>query len=59
MSILFLLIPLSLMLLGLAVWGFFWMVRNEQFDDLGAEGWKVLIDNDQPAPPADGNGNDD
>lgn len=48
MRILFVLIPLSLMLLGIAIWGFFWMVRNRQFDDLEAEGWKVLSDDDDP-----------
>jgi cbb3-type cytochrome oxidase maturation protein len=50
--ILFVLIPLSLVLLGIAIWGFFWMVRNDQFDDLEAEGWKVLSDDDD-APKAD------
>ena len=34
MTILYLLIPLSLILLGLAVWAFFWAVKNDQFDDL-------------------------
>ena len=34
MSILYLLIPLSLILLGLAVWAFFWAVKHDQFEDL-------------------------
>jgi len=29
MKIIYVLIPLSLMLLGLAVWAFFWAVRND------------------------------
>lgn len=47
MKILFLLIPLSLALLALALWGFFWMVRNGQFDDLDAGARRALDD----APP--------
>ena len=34
MSILYVLIPLALLLLGIAVWAFFWAVGNGQFDDL-------------------------
>lgn len=44
MTILFVLIPLSVALLGLAIWGFFWMVSNDQFDDLDSAGWRVLVD---------------
>ncbi len=50
MKILFFLIPLSLILLGLALWGFFWMVRHQQFDNLEDEGWRVLSDD----PPKQG-----
>lgn len=53
MKILFVLIPLSVALLGLAIWGFFWMVRNNQFDDLDSAGWRVLVDGDEPAPNED------
>ena len=31
MSIALLLIPLGLLLLGVAVWAFFWAVNNDQF----------------------------
>ena len=34
MNILFVLIPLSLMLLGVAVWALFWAVDTGQFEDL-------------------------
>lgn len=44
MKILFLLIPLSLSLFALAVWGFFWMIRNRQFEDLDSAGWRMLAD---------------
>jgi cbb3-type cytochrome oxidase maturation protein len=47
MNILFLLIPLGMVLLGLAVWAFFWAVGNGQFDDLESPGWSVLTDEDE------------
>ncbi|MBB3142936.1 cbb3-type cytochrome oxidase assembly protein CcoS [Halomonas organivorans] len=46
MSILYLLIPLSLILLGLAVWAFFWAVRNDQFEDLEGPAHRILFDDD-------------
>ncbi|QEM80695.1 cbb3-type cytochrome oxidase assembly protein CcoS [Halomonas binhaiensis] len=50
MSILFLLISLSLILLGLAVWAFFWAVRNDQFEDLEGPAYRILFDDDDPPP---------
>jgi cbb3-type cytochrome oxidase maturation protein len=47
MSIVYLLIPLGLVLVGLGLWAFFWAVSNGQFDDLDSPGWSVLSD-DQP-----------
>jgi cbb3-type cytochrome oxidase maturation protein len=49
MSILLVLIPLSLALVLLAGWGFFWAVGAGQFDDLESPGWDALRDE----PPAD------
>lgn len=49
MKIIYLLIPLSLMLLGLAIWAFFWAVRNDQFDDLDTPALDVLDDDERPA----------
>ena len=46
MSILFLLIPLGLLLLGFAVWAFFWAVGAGQFDDLDTPAWSVVMDDD-------------
>ena len=34
MTILALLIPLSIVLLGVAAWAFLWAVRHHQFEDL-------------------------
>lgn len=46
MSILFFLIPLSLVLLGIAVWAFFWAVKHDQFDDLEGPAHRILFDDD-------------
>ena len=48
MAILFLLIPVSLILVGLGCWAFFWAVRSGQFDELEAASWDILAD--EPAP---------
>ncbi len=47
MNILFVLIPLSLVLVVFAGWAFFWAVDNGQFDDMDAPAWDVLRD-DEP-----------
>jgi cbb3-type cytochrome oxidase maturation protein len=46
MSILYLLIPLGLLLLAIAVAAFFWAVRSGQFDDLETPAMSVLMDDD-------------
>jgi len=46
MSILLLLIPVTLVLVGLACWAFFWAVGDGQFDDLETPAWEVLTDHD-------------
>ena len=50
MSMLIILVPVSLVLLGLAVWAFIWSVNTGQFDDLETPGWDVLT-GDDAAPP--------
>ncbi len=53
MNIIFVLIPLSLLLLGLAVWAFFWAVRSRQFENLEVEAWRILMDDEaRPHPPS-------
>ena len=44
MTILLLLIPLSLMLVGIAAWAFAWAVRRGQFDDLDTPALDILGD---------------
>ncbi len=52
MNIIFILIPLGLVLLALAVAAFFWAVRSGQYDDLESPAWRVVLDDDR-APPAE------
>ena len=49
MSILFVLVPLALGMLGIAVAAFFWAVGHAQFDDLDTPGVRVLLDDDRDA----------
>ena len=51
MDILYFLIPLGLLLLGLAVWAFFLAVGSGQFDDLDTPAIRVVMDDD--SHPAD------
>jgi len=51
MSMLYVLIPLAVMLLGVAVWALLWAIRTGQFDDLESHGWSVVLDDDQKPPP--------
>ena len=46
MTILLLLIPLSLLLVGVAAWAFAWAVRRGQFDDLDTPALDILRDDD-------------
>ena len=47
MNILLALIPVSLLLLGAAIWFFLWAVKRGQFDDLDTPALDILDD----APP--------
>ncbi|MDN6296966.1 MAG: cbb3-type cytochrome oxidase assembly protein CcoS [Halomonas sp.] len=47
MTILYLLIPISLLFLSIAVWAFFWAVKNNQFDDLEGPAYRILFDEDE------------
>jgi cbb3-type cytochrome oxidase maturation protein len=49
MNAMFLLIPLSLVLVVLAIAAFFWAVHAGQFDDLDTPAYRMLMDD--PPPP--------
>ncbi len=44
MNILLVLLPVSLVLLGVAIWSFFWAVNKGQFDDLDTPALRILED---------------
>jgi cbb3-type cytochrome oxidase maturation protein len=46
MEILYLLIPLGLVVLGVAIWGFLWAVKSGQFDDMEGPAYRILMDDD-------------
>lgn len=48
MEIIFIMIPLGIMLAGLAIWAFFWAVSSGQFDDLDGPAYQILLDDDKP-----------
>ena len=52
MEALYLLIPLSLVLVGVAVWVFFRMSDSGQFDDLEGPAHSILMDDDRPRTQA-------
>ena len=48
MESVYLLIPISVILVFAIAWVFWWSVRSGQFDDLEGPGFRVLMDEDQP-----------
>ena len=53
MEILYLLIPLSVALVFVIGVAFWWSLRSGQFDDLEGPGFRVLMDDNPPKPPAE------
>lgn len=52
MAILLMLVPISLVLLGIAVWAFVWAVRSGQYDDLDTPAIDMLR-SDRPSGEID------
>jgi cbb3-type cytochrome oxidase maturation protein len=50
MYIVFVLVPLTLILVSVGLWGFFWAVRSGQFDELDVASWEILIDENPTTP---------
>ena len=59
MRILYLLIPMALGVIGVALWAFLWAVRTGQFDDLEGPAHRILMDDDDPRIPQYGRQQDD
>lgn len=52
MNILLVLIPVTLLVVIIAVWLFFWAVNHQQFDDLDSPAVLPLMDDPAPTDPA-------
>ncbi|MGH8353411.1 MAG: cbb3-type cytochrome oxidase assembly protein CcoS [Pseudomonas sp.] len=48
MTALYLLIPIAVVLVGLAIWLFFWAVDSGQYDDLDGPAHSILFDDEDP-----------
>ena len=46
MSIIYVLIPLAIILVAVALGIFFWAVKSDQFQDLERQGYSILFDDD-------------
>ncbi|MFC0117289.1 cbb3-type cytochrome oxidase assembly protein CcoS [Pseudoalteromonas xiamenensis] len=47
MSIIYVLIPIAILFVLIAIGIFFWAVRSEQFSDLEKQGHSILFDDDK------------
>ncbi|WP_372881083.1 cbb3-type cytochrome oxidase assembly protein CcoS [Psychromonas sp.] len=50
MSSIYVLIPIAMIFVAVAIMVFFWAVKSNQYDDLDREGTNILFDEDLPAP---------
>ena len=52
MSLVSVLIPVTMLLVGFGLWAFFWAVRTGQFDDLDIPAWEILVEDQSDAGAA-------
>ncbi|MBU3599320.1 cbb3-type cytochrome oxidase assembly protein CcoS [Polynucleobacter sp. 30F-ANTBAC] len=57
MESLYLLIPMSLVVVAFIVFVLYWSVRSGQFEDLEGPGHAILMDDDNPKPKPQSNSN--
>ncbi len=50
MSVLYLVVPLALFVVGIAVWAFIWAAGRGQFDDLDTPALRMLRDDGDTTP---------
>jgi cbb3-type cytochrome oxidase maturation protein len=50
MSIIFVLIPVTLALVGIGLGAFLWAVRTGQFEELDSCAWDILVDDETDVP---------
>lgn len=44
MEVIYLLVPLSLAFISIAIYVFFWAIKSEQFDDMEGPAHRILMD---------------
>jgi cbb3-type cytochrome oxidase maturation protein len=59
MDSLYLLIPIALVFVAVAVKLLLWAIDSGQYDDLDKEGWRILADDDEPENSAGRQSEDD
>ncbi len=47
MASLYLMIPLGILLTGIAIWIFIWALKGGQFEDLDSPGWSIIMDEEK------------
>jgi cbb3-type cytochrome oxidase maturation protein len=52
MSVLYIVVPLALLVVGAAVAAFVWAANHGQFDDLDTPAVRMLPDDEETRPPA-------
>ena len=52
MPALYVMIPIAVLIVGLAVWLFFWAVDSGQYDDLDSPAHSILFDDEDPSHQA-------
>ncbi|MBD3669888.1 MAG: cbb3-type cytochrome oxidase assembly protein CcoS [Gammaproteobacteria bacterium] len=51
MDVLYLLIPLGLIVMAIAIGAFLWAIKSGQYDDLEGPAHRILMDDDDPLIP--------
>ena len=51
MEIFLVMVPLSILLIGLCIWVFSWAVKSGQYDDLEGPAHSILFDDDESMIP--------
>ena len=54
MAALYILIPVAIVIVAIAIYVFFWAVDSGQYDDLDGPAHSILFDDDEPQRPTEG-----
>lgn len=51
MAVIYIILPLAIVMAGVALAGFFWAAHRGQFDDLDTPGARAILDDAPPTSP--------